>query len=852
MPVVKRSPICFLVWTVFSFSPAFGELPEQPALPLDVLAVTGGRPAHGQVSSGRSTYDGRVRITGNRGGAGPRIYVARPENFRKDLFSERRDTDGPRLRINAAGLHASTAVDPIPDHLTFCDPYLATGTRKNPTSCIHNGRPADCYDIDVLQIVHLALPGSPGARSELWSTPVRITVERPKTSRADVAKVALRGPPVLSPITRAPSKSGEILSEPVVSGDGRLLFLNSGDTLLYSVMGEGDTPCVARNWKRLDHVSKMHRDPKMKRYGIARYPIRDSENRRIKAGRPLRGAYPWIDREGRNLFFTQVGGTGLFYRDGENKLQARFKVLNRPRRRDVELEGATRLAMSYFGLWSQGKIIIPDTRVNNTDYHLGRSDYQPRVRLYRDGEAAGVVLGHGTMSKINSAENQWNYRSPLLPRSPRDVVWWLSTNNEMTGEVVFDDALDLGSLIYSPMNAAVENKRLAWRDGFDNRRGTGYVKAPRIQNAAASELRWKLPAFGRLIGARVEPIAAGGIIGKGLWLDGDRSRLEYVIPEQDSGAMDGAVWMTALWLDPRDLSRRRRLLDLPDGSRVDLEAGGLILGDNQGSETPIAFPAALQLRARAWTHLAFISSPVSVDVYVQGFKLASLAGSYLRLRPGQFRIGKPVEETLAGFRGWVDELRVVSGGRDPESVCNLAHGTLRGLDAVDNAADFAHAGNYPRTSHEEIRARLTSAYRPSWERYRCEPFSARTQSCFRTLHHPGGMDSACVREGLLFPEGPLYHDLPRPDSRANLFCQTCHMKRHPTPSLRITSPLGAGEPTAVLSEDARRQPVQAPVRIHGFLPRALLGFNEDIEAPPEGLPLDPLLYPSAHEVLAVD
>lgn len=830
-------------------SPAEGDqplLPESPAAKLDVVALVGGKPAHGQISYIRSTYDGRVRLSGNRG-AGLKLFVSRPEAFREDLASERRSSDGPRRRIDAADFHASKLADPIPDHVTLCDPYLAAGRRKNPYVCRQGGRPADCYDVEILQVVHSALPGSPGARSELWTTPVTITVRRPKTSKADIARIEPRGAPVLSPILRAPSRSGDILSEPVISGDGRLLVLNSGDTLVYSVMGAGDAPCDARNWKRLDHVSKMVRDSKMKRYGIATYPMRDSQNRRIKPGRPVRGAYPWIDREGKNLFFTQVRDAGLFYRNANGKLRSRFEVLNRPRKRQIELGGPTRLAVSYFGLWSQGKIIVPDGRFNNTDFHLGKARFEPQVVLYDDLED-GVPIGSGVVSKINTVENQWNYSRPFLARSPRDVAWWVSTSNEMTGEVVFDDALDLGSLIYSPMNAAVDNKKLAWRDGFDAKGPGGYQKTPRIQNAAASNLQWELPAYGKLFDARVEPIAAGGVTGKGLWLEGDRGRLDYAIPNQGGEGMDSAVWTTAVAIDPRDTSLRRRLLNHPDDSWVDLEANRIVLGNAQGIEASVDLPASLQLRARAWTHLAFVSTPSSVDIYIQGFKLASRGGSFLRVRPGRLRLGKPAEGSSPGFRGWVDDLRVVSGPRDPESICNYSGGTLRGLD--ENAEGFAAAAVYPRTTHDEISARLADSYRPGWERYRCESTRDSARSCLQNIHQPGFGDLACVRAGLLFPEGPIYSDLPRPDSRGNAFCRTCHVTGHPTPGLRISKPLRAGAGETVLSDDGRRQPSQVPSRIHGFLPRGFLGLLEDFEAPVEGLLLDPLVVPSAHQSAA--
>ena len=463
-------------------------------MPLDIVARVGGQHLQGHISERRSTYDGRVQIR-----KGLLFFTARAELFQQHVVEAGRSNEGQRRRVDASRFHASSAGEPSPGHVALCDPYLAAGTVKNPYACRYKGRPADCYDVSVLQVVH----GSRGPQrsSELWTTPVTITVRSPKTRNAAVANVEVRGDPVRSPIPGTPGRSGVLMFEPVISGDGRLLILNSGDTLLYSVIRQGGTPCDARGWERLAHVSKMHRDPAMARYGIARYPIRDTENRKVKNGRPLRGAYPWIDREGKNLFFTQVAEVGLYYRNAKGKMRTRFEVLNRLPKREVELARATRFGMSFFGLWSQGKIVVPDTRLNNVDFKTSQRGYRPEVALYRD-DPEGVELGPAGIVDINSAENQWNYRAAFSPRSPRDVVWWLSASTGMTGEVVFDDALDVGGLIYSPMNASVNNKKRAWRDGFDYKRLTGYSQTPRIQNAAASELRWKVPSYGKLVDAR--------------------------------------------------------------------------------------------------------------------------------------------------------------------------------------------------------------------------------------------------------------------------------------------------------------------------------------------------------------
>ncbi len=197
---------------------------------------------------------------------------------------------------------------------------------------------------------------------------------------------------------------------------------------------------------------------------------------------------------------------------------------------------------------------------------------------------------------------------------------------------------------------------------------------------------------------------------------------------------------------------------------------------------------------------------------------------------------------MPGFRGWIDELRVVSGEPGPERLCNWAGGTLRGLEAGESPAAFEAAGVYPQGAHDEIRA-LPGA--GGWARYRCERERGAAHPCLDEWHAFARSTPSCVGPDLLFPQGPLVHDRPRPDARANPACHSCHAPGHPTPGLRVKGPLAAGAAGSALADDRRRQPSQAPRRLHGFVPAELLGLPVDHEAPPEGLLLDPLLYPAA-------
>ncbi len=844
-----------LTATIFALAAFFGawalpalsqraQLPEAPALPADILAEVDEVPVRGHISDRRTTHDGRLQIT--KGRLGTELSIVRPEVFRRHVLDEPRTTDGPTFVLAGASLHRSEFEDVVVDHAALCDPYLDAESRPNPYACTSKGRDADCYDVSVLQLIQRPEDSGSRLRTELWSTPVTVTVRNPKTTRAEIVAVELRGQPERSPIRRSPRKAGEFLFEPITTSDGRLLIANSGDTLVYSVMQPSDAACDARNWTELRHLSEAPNDPRMQRYELARYPMRDTLNRRIKPGQPIRGAYPWIDRAGKNLFFMHVATPGLFYRDRDGREQTRFDVLNPLPSEQIDFEAgnASRFGMATLGLWTQGKIVIPDRRINAIDFHTGARRYYPEIRLY-GSEPENTTLERSAITHINSVESEWNYLAPFLGRAPRDVAWLITGSNGMTDEVVFDDALTVGTLIWAPMNAPVNPATQAWYDGFDARRRRGYVQRPRIQNAAAAETLWKLPDYGSLVGARTEPVAAGGVVGKGLWLDGEAGRLEFKVPRQpNEAAMQNATWTTTIWIDPRESSGRRRLLSFPDSSWVDVAGDSLFIGSGGDSGREVVLPEALGPRTAAWTHLGFVSEPSGLEVYVGGLRLASLDGAWLRPRGGYIAVGAPRGGAEQGFRGWVDELRVVSGSQSPEQLCNYGHGTLRGLRPGPQANEFAFAANYPQSTHDDVSRLLEAAGYASFPRYRCERVRGPRAPCLDDIHRTQGGDASCVRRALLFPEGPLFFDAPRPDSRRNAFCLSCHAAENQAPSLQIAAALRAGAAGSDLSDDSRRQPLQAPARLHGVIPAELLDLRRDQIAPPEGILLDRLLYPS--------
>jgi hypothetical protein len=265
----------------------------------------------------------------------------------------------------------------------------------------------------------------------------------------------------------------------------------------------------------------------------------------------------------------------------------------------------------------------------------------------------------------------------------------------------------------------------------------------------------------------------------------------------------------------------RHLVTFADGSGLRLDGLDVLvlLGEGGAREVEVPLPG----RRDGWTHLGVQAlASGAVEVWVDGF----LAATHTMSAPGL----RPVEGTLrlgGGFRGWVDEWKLIGRALDAEVACNHARGTL--LEVGPHAARAWHdlAARYPGWAHDRIGARLGA---PPGTRYACF-LDADTDAV------PTGTTS--VRDALLFPEGPLLAGQPRPDSSGNPFCLTCHVAGH-APSLAPEALLP--DPTLVLEDDMRRQPMQPPARIHGVLPAGLFGPGApalDLLAPPEGAPLDP-------------
>lgn len=884
--LVRRQPALAAAAIVIACSwPArLFALPDRPAIDRDVALTRGDQFTHPHIPPLRTTADGRVGISPKPIAGMLRFYAMVPEHLRQNFVN------GPTGDEILAGLmpyevpetrfHGSS--DQRRRHYALCDPtgeFYTAGETTSPYSCGRDGSD-DCYDFVVITSARVDTADD---KRQLWSTPVSVRVAQPKTARAAIVRV-ITGPRRAGPILdigsffeTMTSSDGRLLSgrvatrdfewKPAGSGPARRHFVD----LVYAFNAAGQ-PCDVDHWNTLYPISHAPYDPAINtRYGFAMQPFRDSTGAVLPDGADLGISYPWIDRNGDNLFFTSVGATlSLDGRlTGGPNDRTRYPtrcVPGLPCSSRIEFFDRTR-GQAVAGLWTRGKMVLLDGILNNTDYGIEVEDEAHRlVHLYRDGsgplgaEPGEVRLGSGRGSAdtggpatylgnanfLDSTENLFHALPALHPVSPRDVTW-IVNSGKASDEIAFDDWLDLDAFIISEMVGATSYLHhslgagvMLYHDGWG-----GHTAM--VQNAATPlPDRWRVPSAGVAFGdVRIEPVALGGVRGKGLWLDGT-SGLTYTIDDQPTD-MQAVAWFVGVFLDARfdDDDTVRALVSFADGSRIALLGRRSVHYVAADGATRHRIDLTPLLPRSAWTHLGFQLHGDRATLYRDGMPLHRTDGdSGLRFGPGSLSVGadpRPSHDA-AGVRGWIDNFALFARELSAEAACNQAAGSLAAIDrgaapspALQQWIDTAQI--YPDWAHARIRADL-GGRGPAAERFVCfHGYDRDYQNHLANL--PAGLVS--IRHELTFPEGPLVFGQPRPDSSRNDFCLTCHAAGE---KAGLSTAALAAHPDLPMEDDRRRQPSQPPRRVFGNVPAGWLGPGNPprrIAAPPAGLKLDGMI-----------
>ncbi len=832
----------------------------------------------------RTTVDGRVGIVVKDNTIN--FHVLRPESVDAALggspFMTGPNGMGELLLPGAKGFSvASSALYPksgiSPHHMTICNglpdyrqgvrgqagPYgtFSGATAETGFTGIQQCGSKDCYAFKVISSVDL-----PGGGVQIWSTPVTVQVSNPKTTSAAISSVNIDA----AHAEFIQNNAFSSFLEPMVTSDGRLLVgrtansswvFNGVERQWNMSYAYSPRACDISGWKNFKPIQNAFFDNDVNsRYGFAKYRLKDSSGVPIGQNDVFPGSYPWIDRNGSNLFFNMLGTqAALFY--GSQSYYRNTPPTGPYANTTVPEEDATVAhGVAVAGLWTHGKTVLLDSAIlNNTDFGLNLNNSR-MMNLYADKgpmlvgssrvNSASQTPTQGTFNAsnvniIDSLENLFAFSSSFQMRTPRDVVWPIS-QGKGTDEIAFDDYIDENVFVYSDMNAAFSGA--TYLNGF-TANGNFNSNNIRLQNAATSTLRdWNPPSFGVVTGnARIEPVAGGGIKGKGFYLRAN-AQVSYDYGNDCSNAgsascLNRSVATSSDWYfglafastTPASATNAM-LLTLADGAKVELisnrtlrffESNGTRVGD-------VAIPAT-QLGNYGYVHLGLVKQRNKrLTVLINGMALAQFSGVQ-SFNMNSTRAASSIVLGGAQFVGWIDEFKVVSNrayannadvmnpmsaaslGFNPEVLCNYAGGTLF---VASSGSLYNSSASYQQAfATGEVSRLLTRAGKPLLigQRVACNVNYGDEAGA---SHRDSIAGASSVRAALLMPEGQLAVTQARPATQANAFCVSCHTLAPgvwpplSTQALLPSSALPHGQ-TLYMWQDARRQPLQRPRYIFG-------------------------------------
>ncbi len=644
-------------------------------------------------------------------------------------------------------------------------------------------------------------------------------------------------------------------SVPEYTDENGLLRTSGKHDMVYAVNTTGNQ-CDLNGWNELRPISFATLDTDVAEFGFAQNTFRTPSGHEIQPHQRIYGTYLWVDQDADNLFFGSLKRP-LLSSDAEPGKPLYDYVCWTGDDCHTGERTSNFHGWMMAGLWTHGKMVLLDSLVNNMDFGIRAAEkFHTSVQLYSDrsvrigtGEEASKIdggsepLGYArTTVQFGSTEHLLNMLRGMKPRTPRDVVWHI-TAGARSDELAFDDLISRRTLIFSPMNALKEMDPDGDRTYYDGNQWVeeNQPRPMRLQNAATGK-ELLVPPYGEVTAqieeGRIENVALGGIKARGFYLYSP-SRITYSIPSQD---LSGKDWMISLFLDRRDTSTAgSRLLTLPSGASVSLDQGNaeLRICASSGPCDSILLPIAVP--TKAWTHLALViddsagtSSSDKVQIYQNGFLFAEIDRPVgFDIEAGDLEVGKSSGASEAGFEGWIDELKVVEGPFNPEEICNHARGTLVAmpqsyLSAPTNPFTQLEAPFHARdpmpahwiSGREAVQDALHNPQAKA--QYLSDYFVCHvdyTSHLGVSVQEPGDPLVRPLRRRLLFPEGPVIFNQPRPISAQNNFCQSCHRDDG---ALGLHSDALIADP-AEAQDDPRRMPMQPPRNLTGWVPAGYFG-----------------------------
>ena len=260
-----------------------------------------------------------------------------------------------------------------------------------------------------------------------------LTISDPFTKQAEIAQFRVETAEQAMDLTMMSTSSNTTKNtlhglEPTMTEDGRFMVWNgrpdnSGrhDYLMYSYNAE---PCALNGWSAPQPLHKLNQDPNplLEQYPLSWQPLKAASGELYREGTPdyyLRGAYPWIDPDGRFLLYTAA-------KDESNT------------------RGTRREAVSLIGadtLWTAYNI---DGGINDQRRGDSRLFYSSPMWRY---EQERHLTKFGALSR---------QKKPMLPVThSHDVLPLFGSNTRDYNEVDVGDISDPFHILSLPMNELV-------------------------------------------------------------------------------------------------------------------------------------------------------------------------------------------------------------------------------------------------------------------------------------------------------------------------------------------------------------------------------------------------------------
>ncbi|MBN9687524.1 LamG domain-containing protein [Corallococcus sp. NCSPR001] len=494
-----------------------------------------------------------------------------------------------------------------------------------------------------------------------------IRVSQPFTTSADIASFSTGPLETLRTVTGATIRG----IEPTMTSDGRLLIwqgapANTGgiDHMMYAY---NPTPCAATGWSNPRPLSMMFNDPNA---GVKRYPL---AWKRLKAatgedfgdttsGPMVRGAYAWVDHEGRNLLYIAVTYT----------------------------DGARREAVSLVGA---------DT--NWTAYHIDgaiNTDRMDIAHLFYSGPMWNFEQERLPSQSFPPGQSNAAHYLPVT--KTHDVLALFGSNTADYNEVDLGELMDPFHLLFLPMNELVTRA-----GAYDLTRtpdlsghfftgtlvGTASISPGNALTRSSPDSLWQphgkgkalvVPGGGALAVNLADP--SGTVPGVGAFVRG--LSVEFAVrPDADiqQGCTTGNPY--------------RYLMHKPGGLDIIHEASNQVQFSLVINGQRVRLGGSPVLPVGQWSHLAYTWDGTTgvFKEYLNGVP----TNRALPVAPGTARLGTGTLYIGAGanldtqrcpangegsFRGAIDEVRIFTHARSNRSVCMTAHGANCREEAIQH------------------------------------------------------------------------------------------------------------------------------------------------------------------------